>query len=104
MAYMKSSLISRRIPSGLGAVCSDSSVVWDPAQNACVPPSEVQGVSPQFVPLQPGAAAAPWWQTLLPKPAPPTIINRAGGMSSGAMIAIGLGAVGLLAVLMMSRK
>jgi hypothetical protein len=104
---------------GAVGVCSDTSVVWDPAQNACVPPSEVKGCAAGYVKnpygyCVPKETAKPGildsFFSAFTGQKPPTPMPGGymppvqSGMSQGTMIALGVGAVGLLALVMLSRK
>jgi len=125
------SIISRRIPYGLGYIpgrglrahtvrggmggaenCGPNQQ-WDPnfvfngIKGQCTPKG-----SPMTKPSTDwGAIATSLTSAFAPKPAAPAMsmpgympAAASSGMSQGTMIAIGLGAVGLLAVVMLTRK
>jgi hypothetical protein len=105
------SIISRRIPSPLaGAESCGTNQQWDPNY-------VFNGIKGQCTPRGSAMAPAPtpgFFDSLMsafkpstPAPMMPAIMPAApaaSGMSQTTMIAIGLGAVGLLAVVLLSRK
>lgn len=110
-------IVSRRIPYPLeGAESCGANQKWDPnyvfngIKGQCVPSSQ---------PLVQMASSGTNWGAIAntftslfssPKPAAPTAMPTAyapaapAGMSTNTMIAIGLGAVGLIAVLMVATR
>jgi hypothetical protein len=128
---MNMSIISRRIPYGLGYIpgrglrahtvrggmggaenCGPNQQ-WDPnfvyagIKGQCTPRGSAMAPKPG---VDWGSIANTLTSALTPKPAAPTGLMpgyppaASTGMSKGTMIAIGLGAVGLLAVVMLTRK
>lgn len=110
-------IYAKRVPSGLdGAESCGPNQKWDPnyvfngIKGQCVPSSQ---------PLVQMASSGTNWGSLAnsltslfstpkaaptPMPMPTYAAPASSGMSTNTMIAIGLGAVGLLAIVMLTRK
>lgn len=104
-------IYARRIPNPLdGAESCGTNQKWDPnyvfngIKGQCVPSSQplVQMSSqPGFLTSLMSAFSTPKYA---PTPSAPVAMAPSSGMSQNTMIAIGLGAVGLLAIVMLTRK
>jgi hypothetical protein len=102
-------IIARRIPSQLsGASDCGPNQQWDP--NYAFPGLPPGQCTPKGSPMTPAPSSGffdNFMSAIFPKPAaPPTQIVQAApsGMSQNTMIAIGLGAVGLLAIVMLATR
>ncbi len=134
MSYSKSNIISRRIPSGLGYINAGTvrahtvrgglggaescgpNQQWDPNYvYPGLPPGQCTPKGSPMTPApSPGLASSLFTGLMaaFKPPATPTTTTvyvptpaaASSGMSKNTMIAIGLGAVGLLAVVMLASK
>lgn len=105
-------IIARRIPSQLaGAESCGPNQQWDP--NYVMPGLPPGQCTPKGSPMTPGPSGGffdSFLQSMFPRPVTPMVpggvmpMMPQQGMSQNTMIALGLGAVGILAIAMMASR